>query len=431
MVRINDIKTGLIHLIGWRQDYNSDIVLANSLTESASGIYFQQAHPLLTLSNIKSVAPDFNNISYRSYDNEHTYILGEPCFYKDKSYRALKETVGEVPDSNEEAWEVFDPFSEWLETKTKDSISSAIATFVNSKILDGANKLLENVYLFDGAGRLADKVSNEDALVGFELIPIRSKGVTLKINKIGLQFTKAGAITLYLMHSSSLAAVRSISLTYTKPNSVQWFTMQDLFLPYVSTATDAGGSWYLTYRQDELIDNNQAIYRDRDWSKQPCTTCSIYDYSAWTKWSKYFEVHPFKVNKQNISEGSMVLWNITNNLYTYSSNYGLNLEVSAECDITDFILEQRGLFREIILKQVGVDFLKEMAYNPNVRVNRNAMNASRGDILFELQGDTSGFKRGGLIYELEKAYKAISMETNGIDRICLPCKSKGIRYRTV
>ena len=437
MYRVNDIKTGLLHLVGWRQNHESqDLTISDSLTESLSGLYFQQAHPLLTLQNIKSIAPVFASNPYKTYSNDKRYALDERCEYKTKSYKALKAAYQVLPDSDTEYWVEVDQFSEWLENKTKDSIANAVSNFIMNKQYDGATKLLENKVLFDGAGRLCDTVNNESALVGFEIVPIRSKGVTLRINKIGLQFTEAGKVTLYLMHSSSSDPIRVIELVRTKANAMEWFVQTDLYLPYLSDDVDAGGSWYLMYNQSELTGNNQAIYKDRDWSKGPCASCSRLETIAWQALSRFLEVYPLKVSSQNMAHDN-TLWSIEDNLYTMYSNYGINLEVSVECDITDFILEQKGLFQDIILKQVAVDILKEMAYNPNARINRNALNAtaginaSKGDILYDLNGDPNSFKRSGLIYQLEKAYKAISLQTNGIDRICLPCKSTGVKYRTV
>ena len=118
-------------------------------------------------------------------------------------------------------------------------------------------------------------------------------------------------------------------------------------------------------------------------------------------------------------------------VYTYNSNYGINLEVSVGCDITDFIIEQRVLFRDVIAKQVAVDMLREFAYNSNVRTNRNSVNVSRMDVLYELDGDSASLKKSGLGYQLEMAFKAIRVSLSGIDRICLPCKNNGVRYRTV
>lgn len=446
MVRANDIQEKLLHLIGWEQNYDtSDLKISDALTVSESGIYFQQIHPLLTLKNLSCIAPDFKNIEYAEYNPETLYSKGNIVKYNDTTYKALQKSVGRQPDIESEYWVETNPFSEWLENKTKASIQKAISRYCNEKIAQGTYKTLcESRTLFDGTGRLVDVVKNKKNLVGFEIVPVRAKGVTTKINKIGLQFTEPGDYTLYLMHSSMDAPVKVIKLNKVRKNSIEWFSVEDVYLPYQSDDNDAGGSWYLCYFQSELPEGSQAIRKDKDWSKEPCGSCSRRELLAWMAWSKYIEIHPFFVNEElieaiNFNEDSnndfakqpIHLWDVDNNQYTYNNNYGLNLEVTISCDITDFIIEQRMMFQDIIAKQVAIDMLKEFAYNANVRTNRHSINASRLDILYELDGDSSSMKKSGLNYQLDLAFKAINISTQGIDRVCLPCKNNGIKYRTV
>ena len=439
MIRANDIQEKLLHLIGWEQNYDtSDLKISDVLTVSESGLYFQQIHPLLTLQNMSCIAPDFKNTTFNEYDSEKEYKKGNIVKINDTLYKALQNCKGISPEdeSNEiydatEYWVETNPFSEWLESKTKASIQKAISRYYTEKIAQGTYKTLcENKTLFDGTGRIVDIVKNRRNLVGFEIVPIRAKGVTTKINKIGLQFTEPGEYTLYLMHSSMYEPVKVITLTKTRKNSIEWFTVDDLYLPYQSENNDAGGSWYLCYLQSQLPEGSQAIRKDKDWSKEPCKSCSRSEYTSWLSWSKYLEVHPFYVNEEMLNEG-MTLWDIENNEYTYDTNYGINLEVSVSCDITDFIVEQRAIFQDIIAKQVAIDMLREFAYNANVRTNRHSINASRIDILYEIDGDSSSMKQSGLSHQLNLAYKAIKLSTEGLDRVCLPCKNNGIKYRTV
>ena len=446
MVRANDIQEKLLHLIGWEQNYDtSDLKISDALTVSESGLYFQQIHPLLTLQNMSCIAPDFKNITFPEYNSEKEYSKGNVVKYDEKLYKALHKALNKQPDIESEYWVETNPFSEWLENKTKASIQKAIARYCNEKIAQGTYKTLcENRTLFDGTGRLVDVVKNRKNLVGFEIIPVRAKGVTTKINKIGLQFTEPGEYTLYLMHSSMDAPVKIIKLNKIRDNSAEWFTVDDLYLPYQSEDNDAGGSWYLCYFQSELPEGSQAIRKDKDWSKEPCNSCSRREYLAWMAWSKYIEVHPFFVNEELIEavnfnddlnddfeKQALHLWDVENNQYTYDNNYGLNLELTISCDITDFIIEQRMLFQDVIAKQVAVDMLREFAYNANVRTNRHSINASRLDILYEVDGDSSSMKKSGLSYQLDMAFKAIKLSTEGIDRVCLPCKNNGVKYRTV
>lgn len=435
MVRANDIQEKLLRLIGWEQNYDtSDLKISDALTVSESGLYFQQIHPLLTLQNMSCIAPDFNNITFPEYNSEKEYSKGNVVDYQGTQYKALQKAQGKQPDIESEYWVETNLFSEWLESKTKASIQKAIARYCNEKTVEGTNKpLCESRTLFDGTGRLVDTVKNKKNLVGFEIIPVRAKGVTTKINKICLQFTKAGEYTLYLMHSSMDAPVKIIKLNKVRDNSAEWFTVDDLYLPYQSEYNDAGGSWYLCYFQSELPEGSQAIRKDKDWSKEPCGSCSRRELITWMAWSKYLEIHPFFVNEEliNTEDESLHLWDVENNQYTYDNNYGLNLEVTVSCDITDFIVEQRMMFQDVIAKQVAVDMLREFAYNSNVRTNRHSINASRLDILYEVDGDSSSMKKSGLSYQLDMAFKAIKLSTSGIDRVCLPCRNNGIKYRTV
>lgn len=435
MVRANDIQEKLLHLIGWEQNYDtSDLKISDALTVSESGLYFQQIHPLLTLQNMSCIAPDFKNITFPEYNSEKEYSKGNVVDYQGTQYKALQKAQGKQPDIESEYWVETNLFSEWLESKTKASIQKAIARYCNEKTVEETNKpLCESRTLFDGTGRLVDTVKNKKNLVGFEIVPVRAKGVTTKINKICLQFTKAGEYTLYLMHSSMDEPIKTIKLTKVRDNSAEWFTVNDLYLPYQSEDNDAGGSWYLCYFQSELPEGSQAIRKDKDWSKEPCGSCSRRELLAWMAWSKYLEIHPFFVNEEliNTEDESLHLWDVENNQYTYDNNYGLNLEVTVSCDITDFIVEQRTMFQDVIAKQVAVDMLREFAYNSNVRTNRHSINASRLDILYEVDGDSSSMKKSGLSYQLDMAFKAIKLSTSGIDRVCLPCRNNGIKYRTV
>ena len=427
MIRIADIQDKMLHLVGWKQSYDlSDIMLSSNITQTESGMYFQQIHPLLTLDNLRSIAPDFQNYNWQVHDANKAYKSGEVVRVDDSLYKAIQDVPAETDILDSEYWTETNPFSEWLEEKTKASIVKLVNKFINMKLADKATKsLIENKILFDGTGRLTNKIENRDRLVGFEIDTVRSKGVTVKIDKIGLQMTKPGSYTLYIFHSSNPEPIYTLTFEKTKANSLEWFKPKDdILLPYESANTDAGGSWYLVYKQSELPENAQAIYKDRDWSTGPCKACSRSEFLAYQAWSRYIEVHPFYISEDEEFDPEMMN-------FTYDKNYGINLEVSAYCDLTDFIIKQRAMFQDVLSKQVAIDFLREFAYNPNVRTNRHSINASKLDILVELDGDSNSMRQSGLSYELDIALKALSISTQGLDRVCLPCVNNGIKYRSI
>lgn len=427
MIRIADIQDKMLHLVGWKQSYDlSDIMLSSNLTQTESGMYFQQIHPLLTLDNLRSIAPDFQNYNWQVHDVNKAYKSGEVVRVDDSLYKAIQDVPAETDILDSEYWSETNPFSEWLEEKTKASIVKLVNKFINMKLADKATKsLIENKILFDGTGRLTNKIENRNRLVGFEIDTVRSKGVTVKIDKIGLQMTEPGSYTLYIFHSSNPEPIYTLTFEKTKANSLEWFKPKDdILLPYESANTDAGGSWYLVYKQSELPENAQAIYKDRDWSTGPCKACSRSEFLAYQAWSRYIEVHPFYISEDEEFDPEIMN-------FTYDKNYGINLEVSAYCDLTDFIIKQRAMFQDVLSKQVAIDFLREFAYNPNVRTNRHSINASKLDILTELDGDSNSMRQSGLSYELDIALKALSISTQGLDRVCLPCVNNGIKYRSI
>ena len=427
MIRIVDIQDKMLHLVGWKQSYDlSDIMLSSNLTQTESGMYFQQIHPLLTLDNLRSIAPDFQNYNWQVHDTTKAYKSGEVVRVDDSLYKAVQDVPAETDILDSDYWTETNPFSEWLEEKTKASIVKLVNKFINMKLADKASKsLVENKILFDGTGRLTNKIENRSRLVGFEIDTVRSKGVTVKIDKIGLQMTKPGSYTIYIFHSSNPEPIYTLTFEKTKANSLEWFKPKDdILLPYESADTDAGGSWYLVYKQSELPENAQAIYKDRDWSTGPCKACSRSEFLAYQAWSRYIEVHPFYISEDEEFDPEIMN-------FTYDRNYGINLEVSAYCDLTDFIIKQRAMFQDVLSKQVAIDFLREFAYNPNVRTNRHSINASKLDILTELDGDSNSMRQSGLSYELDIALKALSVSTQGLDRVCLPCVNNGIKYRSI
>lgn len=446
MIRAIDIQEKLMHVVGWEQSYDTtDLQISDALTESESGIYFQQIHPLLTLQNMSCIAPDFKNIVYPAYSEEVAYTKGNVVSDENKRlYKAIKDCEGVLLEDRE-YWMPTNPFSEWLESKTKASIQKAISKYATDKMVKGTYKqLFENRTLFDGTGRITDTIKNQNNLVGFEIVPIRSKGITTKINKIGLQFTEPGDYEIFIMHSSNAAPVYKLHFTKIRKNAIEWFKVDNVYLPYEGLNNDAGGSWYICYFQSSIPEGSQAIRKDRDWSKGPCNACSRHEYEAWQIWSKYLEVHPFYVNEElvqaihfdedfnnDIEQQPIHMWDVENNQYKYDTNFGINLELTIGCDITDFIIEQRMLFADVIAKQLAADMLREFAFNANVRTNRHSINASRLDILYEIDGDSASMKKSGLSYQLELAYKAIELSTEGIDRVCLPCINNGVKYRTI
>lgn len=433
MYRIADIQNALMSVVGWHQDYNPAQYIDDRLTRSDSGLYFQDAHPLLTLENIRRIMPENFVYQYPKWNDKTEFAVGDKVQHDNEIYIATADNVGETPSADSSYWAAYNFVSDYLEHLMRNGIATAIQTFTQIKGLQQETRsLLERRVFFDGAARLTATIENRGNLVGFEIVPVRSMGVTAKIERIGLQMRGGtGTVRLYLFHSSQIDPIKTFDLEFTKTNGMfQWFDIKEAYLPYIGTETDAGGSWFLCYNQDELPAGMEALNVSKDWSREPCGTCNVGSVEAWRELTKYLQISPFSFKAPKTFAEFPEMWDIAMINYTNTRNYGLNVEISVGCDLTDFIIQQRQLFQTVIQRQVAAIALRTLAMNPDVRVNRNQSNASRMDILYELDGNTAG-RPTGLGYELKKAYEALNIETKGLDRICLSCNNHGVRYRTV
>lgn len=440
MIRINEICEALKNVCGWEQSYDPAKAIDDNLTHTESGLYFQGAHPLLTLDNMEAIMPDDWGIQYPVWDALMQWKQNKVVQYGNDTngnklfWKAKADNVGEEPTEDSLFWSKYNILSDFLERMTRNGIATAIQTFTQIKQLDKETRnLLERRTFFDGAGRIRATLQNNHKLVGFEIVPVRAMGVTAKIEKIGLQMTGGtGVVRMYLFHSSQIDPIKTFDLNFTVTNGgFQWFPLTDCYLPYISDKNNAGGSWFLCYNQDELPAGMEAINVSKDWSREPCGTCNMGSVEVWRELTKYLQVTPFMYNAPETFAEYPELWDIAYTMYTRTQNYGLNCEITIGCDLTDFIISQRQIFQTVIQRQVAAIALRTLAMNPNVRVNRNQSNATRMDILYELDGNTSGVRPGGLGYDLKKSYEALQIDTQGLDRICLACNNRGVRYRTV
>lgn len=440
MIRINEICEALKNVCGWEQSYDPAKAIDDNLTQTESGLYFQGAHPLLTLDSMEAIMPDDWGIQYPVWDALTQWKQNKVVQYGNDTngnklfWKAKADNVGEEPTEDSLFWSKYNILSDFLERMTRNGIATAIQTFTQIKQLDKETRnLLERRTFFDGAGRIRATLQNNHKLVGFEIVPVRAMGVTAKIEKIGLQMTGGtGVVRMYLFHSSQIDPIKTFDLNFTVTNGgFQWFPLNDCYLPYISDKNNAGGAWFLCYNQDELPAGMEAINVSKDWSREPCGTCNMGSVEVWRELTKYLQVTPFMYNAPETFAEYPELWDIAYTMYTRTQNYGLNCEITIGCDLTDFIISQRQIFQTVIQRQVAAIALRTLAMNPNVRVNRNQSNATRMDILYELDGNTSGVRPGGLGYDLKKAYEALQIDTQGLDRICLSCNNRGVKYRTV
>lgn len=431
MYNASTIKTelfGSTPLIGWRQSKNiNDLNLDADIITSTSGRFFQDAHAYLTLDNIFAIAPKFEDFVYGTWVSSTNYVAGNIVLRTAVNYRAKTGTVavpnnGNDPASDTTNWEVYtadNAKSDWLTEKTQAYILAVLDDFMDTKKWTKmAKSIIESRPLFDGSQNESEVTVSTNQVAGFEFKVARQMGVIVKIHKIGFQFVNAGTFDVLLFHSSQSAAVQTQEVVITTANTMQ-FVDVNWELPYLSSY-DAGGTWRVEYLQSEA---GNSINKAKDWSYLPDTRQG-YNYNSWKLWSPQLDVHPFIVPVADRA-------NAAKRVYQYTDNFGMNPIVSVNCDYTDLFTLQKSAFQNAILKGVAIRFLREIAINPNARINHNesTRNLTKDDILYEIDGNPQG-RVTGLGAEYQNALKGIIIDTEGLDKLCLPCSRKKLRLKS-
>lgn len=420
MYRINEIVNAFSSLVGWRD--------SETLSASTSGLYFEDAHPLLTYRAMESIMPAIILDRLPEYDVNHIYSKGDIVKSNGKAYKSLIDNNNRVP-IDISGWSVFSEVELYLAQLRDGGIKKVITRFVSDKLANVETKnIVERRTLFDGVGRKEAAIPNRGRLVGFEFVPLKANGITTELNKIGLQFVgNVGTIKLYLFHSSVAEPIAVKEVEYTSARgSFMWFDLEGWVMPYVSENTNAGGAWYVVYDESALPSYMQSINFGRDWSREPCGTCNKGDAMLYRTMVRNITLSPFYVAVDDWDE---TLWDIDDMQYTSGYNYGLNFMVTMSCDLTSAIIAEKSVFAPAIQLQVATDALRALAMNPDVNVNRVQVNADRNDIMFAVEGNGQGVR--GIQGDLDKAMKALSVDTKGLDDVCLGCHNKGVRYLSI
>jgi len=432
MFDLSTLYTCLQDVVGFQQNDNPVLpTLAADLIISESGLTFQQEHPLVDLEVLHSVAQHFAAYQFDQYDAAPAYTQGQRVRFNDINYEwtnATASTPGQAPPGF--SWTVVDLFNPFLRSMRSQTIAKVLNAYRTNKQLKEITKSqLDRIKLFDGPGRLSDKEIRQSRFVGLEIIPNKSEGLLLTIHRLGTQFDTIQATkTFYVFHSSQTGAVFTIATDIGKVSGFEWHNIADaqgntLDLKYLDEAYDAGGRWFIGYFEDNFT--GQAIIKKYDWQRGPCNSCHGSDYSRFQQWSPWMDIRPFFVPAGDLNGTD--LWDIQKNIYPTQTNFGLNLDVSVKCDLTDIFCTQKELLADAISKQFAVDLAEEIIYSG--RLNR-LEERHRKNAMIALDTDSNG--NPGLSSKLKKSIEALEFDFSTLGSVCIPCnQEEGILWGSI
>jgi len=358
------------NVLGWRQHHDtSEITIPTPLTVTETGEYFQQKHPALALDIIQALIPE-------NYDLD-------------------KYLTDVVTDSTNE---IFNDLIQYRQLK------------------EYGKTLLEQSTLLNKYGSLRDKIVNQSRFVGFQIRPKAMTGLKAVVNAIGLQFDGATTFKVYLYHSSKKAPLKEIDVT-TTGDGWDW-TLTNEELSAYNGAEYHGGIFILGYYQDDLIaDGVSAInYSNFDWNKGECSSCNSNYYTLWRQIRKHFQVYPIYVPQGSYTVGEM--FDLNDAFYTNDQSFGLNLKFTAECDLTDFFIQNKFAFKNLLGLKVVHKVLNMMKFSQQINYIEENIKMM---IIRDLEGDVDT-KLMNIPTQYHKELKSVSFNISGINKLCLGCE---------
>lgn len=420
MFNYNSIQTAFKGLVGLRQNNNPEFPqLFDSLIYDGSNLLVH--HPLLSIENIDMSARNYAFYQFDAWDNLTNYVVDDRIRYTDdKVYEAIQANVGSQPDTNPLDWSEVNLLSLYLEDTYNNSVNETVNEVFQKKKLNRQTKtLLQNQKLTTGSGSLSDYITNEGDLVGIEIKLLHRENIKAVINKIGLQVSQANpTMKFYVYHSSQLEPLTTITVDHQKAISFGWNEV-DLELNFNSISHDVGGVFYLMYDQSELV--GSAIKKSHNWHLAPCRYCNRADVDYFNKYSKYLYLRTVRVKAANRNTtNSQYLWDLKLTEYVPDNNFGLNLEWTIQCDITQFIVDQKSVFSFAVRDMWVKKLLEELS-------NSTRQNIVNEKVALQARAELQTQSVGGMGFadKVERQLKEVDFEISNLDATCMPCNTKG------
>lgn len=301
-------------------------------------------------------------------------------------------------------------------TKTVDR---TIVTMMNDlldkrRLRGGMRSILEESVLINKYGFTRDTVENEERFVGWKIRVKTSRGLLAAIKRFTVQATAAQTdLPIYIFHTSQVDPIATFNFNSTQGTSWSWQAVEQKL--FADNENFTGGEFYIGYYQEDL--NGKAINANYDFESGPCDNCTgTHHYKRWQAITSYYDVCAFFVPSSKFTKGEM--FDIRDAYETYSNNFGINMAFSIECDITDFLIDNRFSMVTPLKWGVKRSVLQFMKTSQQLNYVSDDMRAL---VIRELEGDkeTNAYN---ITQRYMKALGAANMDFNRLHAECVPCK---------
>jgi hypothetical protein len=282
-------------------------------------------------------------------------------------------------------------FNTWLTGRTLQAVKEAMSHWWSSKwAMNTARPLMskQQAYTYDNYSQFNAVATGKR--LGCRVTPKMNGSYLgrISIDKVSVRLAAPGTITVHFHPVDSPTATQSQEIVYTGNGTEQWVNVSGWSIP-----GDSKGAFI--YFETEEATPSVMTYRGNCNCRNSMRWCSVTGIDGST-------------------DAGLMIPGVTR------ENYGVNLILSAECDYTDFLVDNKDLFADYLSLSVASHFLRLIANNPNARLNRNEGMIDPDRVLYEIDGNPQG-RKTGLSKLLHEATEGVHLQREGFDTVCLPC----------
>ena len=384
---LSAIQTNFRSLVGFKNSQDPNVIDLNSvLTTSNSGLYVSNIHSYLTTKNLEAIAPNYAEFDFDTWLVGTTYAKDDKVVLSGVNYNSkAAANTGNAPAALGVWWELADPllFSEYIQQIYDDTVGELLAHAI------GADSLLDDAKIYDIETPATTTELDATKIYGIKLTLFGSAHLRMVLNQIGLYFNTIKAnLDIYIHNQNVQVATFQVS---TQANRLIWTDVSA-----VNLDNTLSGDFYIFYKASDMA-AIEPIDGSLTWSIDCSRFVACQSFSA--------------------TEGDDL--NNPDNVTLESVNFGLNLNITVKCNLTEFITQNRLQFAESFNYLLATKLLKELEGNPEAKINRNERNIDLEQVRFQLYNADKGSET--VVKQLKRAYTKLFKGIGDLNRLCLPC----------
>ena len=384
----------------------------------SGGIVLGDLNPYFTHDNIFLSANgldqyDAKTSQVRAYNNDTNYNTDDIVKSSNKIYRAKKPSLNQSV-TNTEYFAETNLYSHYLRRRLNYAYMESVRSVIDAKVGYSAQgkAVVSNVLLYDGRG-LNDLVDKRGRFVGYRIVVLRPN-MKFNLHRVAIQLSEAQDLDIYVFQTNNPTPVVVKTVNYTTPYKMTEFTIDPITFESELTTNE----YMIGYFESDLV--GRAVKRDINLVNPTVGCCNNISYGYHQKYSPFVDIKSFYVESDNLS-GNDLSWDRGDEVTINGNNFGLNLNFTVNCDLTNLIIQQKNLFTPLIQQQVVVTILKDII---NSTRDTSVANNVRGLVLEN--GTIQAFIKTEED-RLKKRIQSTSLDLSALDSTCMQNSVRRIR----